>query len=216
LREQHLLLAHLRTTHFGPDNALDGDALTDQCLFLESGAVSLLVAANGQPPVEVGLVGPEGMVGLRRTLCDEPAEPMFRPLTECTALAIDARALEDFAAAHPLVQRTLARYAGHRLAQAMQRGACHLKHGLEQRLADWILAATDLVGSTRLTTTHGQLSRLLGATRPSVTLAVQSLEGHRAIRATRNLICVRSRATLESLACGCHQGSAPSRTPRPF
>jgi hypothetical protein len=86
----------------------------------------------------------------------------------------------------------------------MKRSACHLQHCLEQRVADWILATTDRLGSSRISITHKQLSELLGATRPGVTLAIQELEGRQAIRARRNLISVRSRAALSEISCGCH------------
>jgi CRP-like cAMP-binding protein len=211
--DRDLLRPHLRPVAFAAGAEIRSPRLTENCLFIESGLVSLLCEPDGMCPVEVGLVGTEGLLGLPAILGAATMTYSVATVTDCSALAIRSADLRLACQQSPRLHETLLRYADTRLAQVMKRSACHLQHRLEQRLADWILAATDRLNSPRISITHKQLAELLGATRPGVTLAIQELEGRRAIRARRNLIGVRSRAALSMIACRCHSAdvAAPHR-----
>ena len=60
----------------------------------------------------------------------------------------------------------------------------------------------DRVCGGRLTITHEFLAIMLGVRRPGVTVALQLLEGHGLIRATRGQIAIRDREGLMMLANG--------------
>jgi CRP-like cAMP-binding protein len=208
--DRQLLRPHLSGVSFAPGEPIRTPRLTENCLFIESGIVSLLCEPDGMCPVEVGLVGDEGMLGLPALMGSATMIHSVAAVTVCEALAIRSSDLRDACKQSSELYGALLRYADMRLAQVMRRSACHLQHRLEQRLADWILTATARLNSPRIAITHKKLSDLLGATRPGVTLAIQELEGRQAVRARRNLISVRSRAALSAIACKCYSADVPS------
>ena len=79
------------------------------------------------------------------------------------------------------------------------RSAEELLH-LDVRLARWLLMCQDRIGGDELYLTHEFLSLMLGAQRSSTTLAIQSLKGHRLIKARRGCITLRDREALEAVA----------------
>jgi CRP-like cAMP-binding protein len=71
----------------------------------------------------------------------------------------------------PELERQLHRF-GQRLAmQTTQIAACNRLHGVEERLARWILMSQDRIGSDNLPLTQEFLGQMLGTRRSSVTVA---------------------------------------------
>jgi CRP-like cAMP-binding protein len=211
-----LLSPLLHAAVFGSGQKLLSTEAAEECLFIDSGLVSLRCEPDGLSAVEVGLIGPEGMLGLAAVLGDGTRTHTASALTRCETWAIAAADLQWAFERSPAIRGALLRYANARLGHVMKRSACHLQHRLEQRLAGWILQATARLSTARIAITHKQLADLLGATRSGVTLAIQDLEGEQAIRAQRNLITVRSRPTLAGFSCGCfsdahrHEAALPA------
>jgi len=75
------------------------------------------------------------------------------------------------------LQLMLARYAVVRGMQIAQTAACNRLHGIEQRLARWLLMTQDRVDSGSLRITHDFLATMLGTDRPSVSWQLAFAEG---------------------------------------
>jgi CRP-like cAMP-binding protein len=88
--------------------------------------------------------------------------------------------------------------------QVAQTAACNRLHNIEQRLARWLLIAHDRVDSGIIPITHDFLATMLGANRPSVTLAAGILQRMQIIGYTRGAIRILNRNKLEQFACECH------------
>ncbi|WP_028749069.1 Crp/Fnr family transcriptional regulator [Rhizobium mesoamericanum] len=73
-------------------------------------------------------------------------------------------------------------------------------HTVDVRLARWILMSQDRMQSHELALTHDFISLMLAVRRPSVTIALHTLEGERLIRAERGNVVVRDRTALETFA----------------
>jgi len=73
-------------------------------------------------------------------------------------------------------------------------------HTVEERLARWLLMSHDRQDDDEIPLTHDFLALMLGVRRPSVTIALHSLESLGFIKATRGLIVVRKREELEDFA----------------
>ncbi|MGJ7039638.1 CRP-like cAMP-binding protein [Shinella sp. BE166] len=73
-------------------------------------------------------------------------------------------------------------------------------HEVNQRLARWLLMCHDRVTGNEIPITHEFISHMLAVRRPSVTVALQSLEGERFIESERGLITIRNRPGLEQFA----------------
>ncbi len=202
--ESAALLPRLNPVAFRPGSLLVRKGQIDACLFIERGVASILLRPQGHDPVEVGIVGNEGLIGLSAVLGSDTVTYQVVTLSGCDALAISPGELRGVIEQQPGIERVLLRYANSRLVQAMQLAACHLHHHLERRLAGWIMAMSDLMQSLQIVVTHKQLALLLGVTRQSVTGALQILEGQQAIWSKRSTVIIRERSVLRQISCGCH------------
>ena len=102
------------------------------------------------------------------------------------------------------LRRLLLHYSGTVLIQATQSGICNAQHGLKQRLARWLLLASDRLEDVNLPVTQLSLSRLLGVRRPSVTSCLGVLRDEGLIQINRGLIKLSDMEGLGATACVCH------------
>lgn len=73
-------------------------------------------------------------------------------------------------------------------------------HGVDERLARWLLMCHDRVPGDEIPLTHEFISLMLAVRRPSVTTALHVLEGNGFIRSFRGNIIIRNRQALEEFA----------------
>ena len=85
-----------------------------------------------------------------------------------------------------------------------QTAACDRLHGVEQRLARWLLMAQDRVDSNVLSMTHDFLAATLGTDRPSVSLAAELLRRNHIIEYEHGSIRILNREELRGAACECY------------
>jgi CRP-like cAMP-binding protein len=180
-------------------------ALIRHVYFPGSSLVSLLTLADGHLPLEVGLIGREGMVGISLVL-GHTASPV-RALVQGTGTALrmaSANFLKEFRLSPPL-QQELYRYTHALMAQISQTAACNRFHVVESRLARWLLMTHDRVKSDQFRMTHVFLGHMLGVRRVGVTKAAQALQNRKLISYSRGDITVLDRAGLEAAACQCYE-----------
>jgi CRP-like cAMP-binding protein len=87
---------------------------------------------------------------------------------------INSKRLEEVQQATPELHHKLSHYVVVNGLQVGQIAACNRLHQVEQRLARWLLMCQDRVDSPILPLTHDFLAQMLGAGRPTVTLACAS------------------------------------------
>ncbi|WP_026615659.1 Crp/Fnr family transcriptional regulator [Ensifer aridi] len=73
-------------------------------------------------------------------------------------------------------------------------------HGVDERLARWLLMCHDRVEGNHIPLTHEFISLMLAVRRPSVTTSLHVLEGNGFIRSVRGHITIRNREALEEFA----------------
>jgi hypothetical protein len=83
--------------------------------------------------------------------------------------------------------------------------ACNALHRLDQRLARWLLVATDLSRRNTFPFTHEYLAEMLGVRRASVTEIAQRLRNEGVLDYGKGSLIVVDRPGLEALACPCYQ-----------
>src|SRR5215204_1458695 len=167
--------------------------------FPEQGIVSIL-ADTSEGRIEVGLIGPEGMAGLPVVLGIDRSPHGYMVQAAGEALRIAAHDLRAAIQQSPSLHAGFLRYAHALMVQTAQTAYANAGFTMEARLARWILMTDDRLERDELPLTHDFLSMMLGVRRPGVTLAVQSLEGNRMIRAARGRIMVLDRTGLEGVA----------------
>jgi CRP-like cAMP-binding protein len=73
-------------------------------------------------------------------------------------------------------------------------------HGVDERLARWLLMCHDRTSGNQITLTHEFISLMLAVRRPSVTTSLHVLEGNGFIRSERGVITIRNRTAMEEFA----------------
>src|SRR5215217_729964 len=167
--------------------------------FPEHGIVSIL-ADTSEGRIEVGLLGPEGMAGLPVVLGIERSPHCYMVQAAGEALRIPAPDLRAALRHSPSLHAGLLRYAHALMVQTAETAYANAGFTMEARLARWILMTDDRLAREDLPLTHDFLSMMLGVRRPGVTIAVQTLEANRLIRAKRGGITVLDRTGLEKVA----------------
>jgi PAS domain S-box-containing protein len=172
--------------------------------FPNDALVSLLTTVEGHQALEVGLVGPEGMVGISAALGVELASVRAMVLSTGTALRMNAvRFRREFRKSLSL-QSELHRFIHVKLAQARQTAACNRFHVVEARLARLLLMTRDRVRSERFLLTQDFLSGMLGVRRVGVSIAASALQKRKLISYSRGKIRILDRKSLEAASCSCY------------
>jgi CRP-like cAMP-binding protein len=172
--------------------------------FPNRGLVSNVVVTREGKTVEVGVVGNEGLSGTAAIagLARDPHRAVVQIAGD--GFRMPAEALRSLLPSCPHLQNITSRHAVLQGMQAAQSAACNRLHGIEQRLARWLLMMHDRVDTGYLAITHDFLATMLGTDRPSVSLAAALLQRKGAIEYTRGAVRIVNRKLLEESACECY------------
>jgi CRP-like cAMP-binding protein len=204
-KEYGLLRPHLEPAELPQYEILQepGEKI-DFTYFLNDGMASLVALSRDGRSVEVGIVGKEGMVGMPLTV--GLRRGTFRAIMQMSGngLRVRSKVFQDILVCAPSLRSELSRFALMNGMQVAQLAACNRLHEIEQRLARWLLMCQDRVDSQLLPLTHEFLAQMLGAGRPSVSLAAGSLESAGLIENLRGTVKILNRKSLEEAACECY------------
>ena len=168
--------------------------------FPESGFASVVV--NTGKPIEVGLIGREGMTGLPVVLGGDRSDNETYMQAAGQGLCMRANELRNAIEKSRTLHSSMLRYAHAYLNQTAKTAVANGRSKIEERLARWLLMAHDRVESPELPLTHEFLAMMLGVRRPGVTVAVQHLEREGVIARRRGRIVICNREKLEKLSNG--------------
>jgi len=168
--------------------------------FPDTGIASVVV--NSGKPIEVGLIGYEGMTGLAMVFGqDRNANDTYMQVAG-QGHCIPARELRVALDKSRSLHASLLLYAFTFHNQTTRTAVANSCAKIEERLARWLLMAHDRLPSDELPLTHEFLAMMLGVRRPGVTTAVQGLERRGAIAQRRSRIVVCNREKLEKMSNG--------------
>ena len=201
-------LARLRP-HLEPAALKLGEASTEpgcpiaHVLFPEAGIVSLLaISSDKRQRIEAGMVGREGMVGLPVVLGADAELHETLVQADMRGWRLPSGVLCQAMADSPALHGVLLRYVQTFMAQTAHTLLASTAHRMDARLARWLLMTHDRLDGNDLPFTQPFLSNMLGANRPGITLAVQSLRAAGLIGQARGRITVLDCAGLETAAAG--------------
>lgn len=170
-----------------------------------SGFISLVTKLAGHKPLEMGLIGNEGMLGVTLALGATMAPMQAVVQGKGTAWRIDIADLQQFLLLCPQLQHVLQQYLFVQLAQLSQSAACAHFHELSPRLARWLLMSHDRAHSSQFYLTHQFLADMLGVRRSGVTVAAGIMQQQQFISYSRGMISILDRKALQDMACECYQ-----------
>lgn len=176
--------------------------------FVETGFISVLAVLSDGHPLEVGLIGSEGMDGVSVALgaMTSFAETMCQ--TGGAVYRLPAAALRKALVTCPFLNGLLLKYAHLFQIQVAQTAACNAHHELGQRLARWLLGAHDRSGVPELSLTQDLIAVMLGVRRSTVSVAAGTLQKAGVIRYQHGHITIVDRIGLENAACECYEAVA--------
>jgi len=172
--------------------------------FLEAGIASMVVELAEGMEAEVGIIGREGMTGtsLLHGVSSSFTEGYMQVAGSGLTMAVTSFRQE--LAANPPLYAIISLFVEAHQAQVAQTAACNSRHGLEQRLARWLLMAQDRIGDSRLPLTQEFMAMMLGVHRPSVTVTAGILQRAGLIQYGQGVITVLDRAGLKEASCECY------------
>ena len=172
--------------------------------FPNRGLISLVVVMKNGRTAEAGIVGNEGFTGTLAAV--GLSRSTLQAVIQITGdgFRVEVGALQNTLESAPHLQLMLSRYAAIRGMQVAQTAACNRLHGIEQRLARWLLMTQDRINSGSLPITHDFLATMLGTDRPTVSLAARVLQKKKLIEYIRGAVKIVNRKALERSACECY------------
>lgn len=211
------LLDHLPTTERRrllqiavPAPLRSGEQLASQdepmrtLLFPMQGCVALVTRLEGHAPLQVGMVGCEGMLGPQLLLGVGISATSAVVQQDGLAWGVPALLMRRQLAESPRLRQLLMRYLLVQLRQAATAAACLHFHALRERLARWLLMGQDRAAGDAIPVTQQTMAQLLGVRRAGVTVAAGSLQAAGLVRCHRGWIAITDRAGLEGAACACY------------
>lgn len=172
--------------------------------FPNDSLVSLLTVVDQHLALEVGMVGPEGMVGTAFALGIDITPVTALVQGSGTAMRMKtARFKKEFQRSEVL-QKVVLRYTHQLMSQIAQTAACNRFHMVEARLARWLLMTRDRVSSNQFQLTQEFLGHMLGVRRVGVTNAALALKRRKLISYSRGSISILNGGGLEDAACSCY------------
>lgn len=181
-----------------------GTVLT-HAYFPIKGFISLVVDVDTHPPLEVGMVGRESMLGSELVL--GMAKTPWRAVVQGagTCWRIEAQALREAMEEMPALQSLMQRALLARLHQQALASACERFHPILERLARWLLMMADRADTDQFHMTQEFMALMLGVRRVGVTQAASKLQKAELIQYTRGELKVLDRTGLKLKACSCYE-----------
>jgi CRP-like cAMP-binding protein len=173
----------------------------DRVYFLESGIASIV--ANGGHPIEVGMIGREGMTGASLLLGQDNRAPHQTYMQVAgRGLCLPAEHLRAAITRSTALHLVLLGYVHEFLTQTTHTALANGRSKIEERLARWLLMAHDRIDGDEIKLTHEFLSIMLGVRRSGVTTALHELERRGLIAQRRSFVTVVDRAGLREHSNG--------------
>src|SRR5215471_17608362 len=169
-----------------------------------SGLLSLRAMTQDGNSVELMMLGREGVTPPVAVIASPPAAYTTRVTVAGEALRLRADVLQAECDRYPVLQRALIQQWHAMLTEIALGSACHRFHTARQRLACWLLMASERIQSSRIELTQEQLGEVLGLQRQGVTVAHVALKDAGAITSRHGRIRIADRARLQAVSCECY------------
>lgn len=205
-REQRHLLqqADLVQLEFDERLSLLGDEY-QYLYFPLTALISLIAKVPGHPPLEMGLIGFEGVLGA--TILLQTRSVPSEAIVQGAGLAwrIPVSVVETTLRQDSNLQLLMQGYLFRLLRQLAQNAICTHFHQVDRRLARWLLMSHDRIQTDELYLTHQFLADMLGVRRSSITIAAGNLQCNGIILYNRGRLQILDREGLLARSCSCYQ-----------
>jgi CRP-like cAMP-binding protein len=171
--------------------------------FIEAGGCSVTTRAGNCLPVEIHTLGMKDFVGVPLVLGIHVSPHRCSVRVPGQALRIPSEQLIPLIKRDVELEKLLLGYVQATLIHSSQLSACNARHSLHQRLARWLLVASDRLGSLEVPFTHSYIASALAVRRAGVTVALRDMVCEGAIKCRRAGLVVMDSARLKAMSCDC-------------
>lgn len=181
------------------------DNWIDYAYFMNSGMTSSVTVTAGGQILQDGTVGYEGLMGSQAALGEDQIFCSGVVQIPGNAMRIGSQELKYESQYNPGLSKLLLDYMFDLHLQVGQSAICNSSHSLDQRLCRLLLTSQDCAQSSSFPFTFEFLSHMVGATRATVSLAVEALCQAGLISYGRCRIRIIDSAGIKGRGCTCHQ-----------
>jgi CRP-like cAMP-binding protein len=184
---------------------MDADSSLDHVFFPDSGVVSVVAVYADGSIIEMATIGREGCSGVQAALGAKSSSARLLVQIPGSAAKMSRAAFTRAMESMPSFRGLMYAYGQAFLEQVLVSVACNGAHSLKQRLARWLLMMRDRSDGDVLLITQDLLAEMLGAQRPSITIAARELERAGLIERGRRQVTILNRKGLTKASCECYQ-----------
>jgi CRP-like cAMP-binding protein len=184
---------------------LDADSSLDHVFFPDSGVISVVAVYADGSVIEMATIGREGCSGVQAVFGAKSSSARLLVQIPGSAAKMSRAAFTRAMGSMPSFRGLMYAYGQAFLEQVMVSVACNGAHSLKERLARWLLMMRDRCDEDALQITQSLLAEMLGAQRPSITIAARELERAGLIERGRRQVTILDRQGLTKASCECYQ-----------
>lgn len=184
-------------TIFGIGDPIDAVYFPNDCV------ASRIALTEDGATVEVGMIGKEGLWGVRSIFGADEANYQTVAETNGSAFRISAVTLKMLAERIPELQMGVLKFYENLLTQVSQRAVCRCRHTIRQQLSGWLLHFQEKAQTPKLCITQEKIAQRLGTRRSSVTVAISELQAKEIVRCERGCVIILDKEALKMNACEC-------------
>lgn len=181
------------------------EAPTEFIYFPVDGFISIVQGIDAHPPLEVGMIGREGVLGAEVILGIN--QNIFGSIVQGAGNAwrISLKNFMSEIQNTPELHVVINAYLAVRMNQLGISVACEHFHEIGPRLAKWLLMSQDRAQSPTFMMTHEFIALMLGVRRVGITTTAADFRRRGLIEYHRGEMKVLNRVALKAEACSCYQ-----------
>lgn len=174
--------------------------------FPEGGVFSVTRPLPDGSLVEAAPIGSEGMIGIEACFSDDAISvgQTFVQVPDGVVVSLPASVFRQELDRRGTLHKVVGRYVEAFLAMVIQCAACNALHDVQGRCARCLLLAHDRMRRGEFRLSHEALAIMLGASRPTVTVAALRLQDAGLISYRHGRMQILNRHGLEDAACVCY------------
>jgi CRP-like cAMP-binding protein len=188
----------IRTSLYEPDDT------PKYVHFLTSGIASIVTTMSDGDTTEVGTTGREGLPQGVHLLGSAPVSTRCFMQIAGTGLRMEFQAFAKLIQTDADLLGAVLAYSQYNSIMLGQLAGCNRVHGVEARLARWLLMIQDRTSDSVMKLTQEFLAQMIGSQRTTVSSVVGALEERGLIQHSRGTIRLLNRTGLENAACECY------------
>lgn len=183
-------------------------AVPESCYFLTSGMASIITTMQNGESAEVSVLGREGVAGGLQLLGPSRVPTTCIMQLDGSGLRIPSTELRRIFETCAEVRQRVLECVQEQTNMVGQIAACNRLHEAEERLARWLLMASERIGNLEMNFTQEFMAELLGARRTTVTMVAGTLQRSGLIEYRRGRVKILKPEELREAACECYQVTA--------